>query len=198
MKAALGLVLFLGATAVFGQEEELERATLISSRGDISRPVPIHNQAVGWVFSGEHHHVAVSAHIGNGGGRAKFEAYLMKQIGPGTTRRDEIAWMSMDLQYPFDDWVVLFTDLDLGPGEYWLIIAKPKDTAFSSINWFVLQSGSHSGSCTTLHFLAPQSFTFHSDTADYLPASKFERKFQPYPFQFEVSELRPAGSTDCP
>ncbi len=197
MKAALGLLLLLGAASVYGQEPEPERFPLISARGEISRPVPIHSQAVGWVLSSEHHHVIVSAHLGNGGGRAKFEAYLMKRIGPDATPGDEIAWTSLDLQYPFDDWVDLFTDLDLGPGEYWLIIAKPKDTAFSSINWFVLPSGHHSGPCT-MRFLAPQSFTFRSDAADYLPASKFERKSQPYVFQFEVSELRPPGSIDCP
>ena len=199
MKAALGWILFLGATAVFGQEQpppDMEWFTLISARG-VSRPAAVHHQAVGWVLKGEHHHVSVSAHLGNGGGRAPFEAYLMRRIGEGATRADEIAWTSFDLPYPFDDWVELFTDLDLGPGEYWLIIAKPKKTAFSSINWFVLESRDQTFSCET-YLRAPQSFTFQSDAADYLPASKFERKLDPYLFQFEVTALRPRGSTDCP
>ena len=170
--------------------------TLISSRG-ISRPVAVHHQAVGWFLKGEHHHVSVSAHLGNGGGRASVEAYLMRSIGAGTNRGDEVAWTSMDLKYPFDGWVDLFTDLDLGPGEYWLIIAKPKETAFSSINWFVLQPRDWGGACDSI-LLGAKSYTFQTDTAEYLPASKFERKDQPYVFEFEVSELRPAGSTDCP
>ncbi|HJQ41379.1 MAG TPA: hypothetical protein VKB93_29920 [Thermoanaerobaculia bacterium] len=199
MKAALGWVLCLGATAMFGQEPpELKPFILLSSHGELSRPMPVvRSQAVGWVLNGEHHHVTVSAHLGNGGGRAPFEAYLMRTIGPGTTRRDEIAGESFDLPYPFDGWVDLFTDLDLAPGEYWLIIGRSKETAFSSINWFVETPRQLTGSCT-FRYLGSQSYIFYSDTADYLPASKFEKKVEPYGFEFEVFDLRPAGMTECP
>jgi len=199
MKAAIGLFVFLGTIPLIGQEAEppLERFTLIATRGEIPMPVAVYRQAVGWVMRGEHHHVTVSAHLGNGGGHAYIDAYLMKRIGPDATRGDEIAFASLDLGFPFDDWVDLFSDLDLEPGEYWLVIAKPKEKDHSSINWFVLQPKRVRGSCSA-SFLGSQSFTFQSDAADYLPASKFESKYEPYAFQFEVSEPHPAGWTGCP
>jgi hypothetical protein len=203
MKAALGLFVFLGTVSMFGQvfaqeaEPPLERFTLIATRGELSMPVAVHRQVVGWVMRGEHHHVTVSAHLGNGGGHAYIDAYLMKRIGPGATTGDEIAFASFDLGFPFDDWVDVFADLDLEPGEYWLIIAKPKEKAHSSINWFVFQPKRVGGSCSA-RFIGSQSFTFQSDAADYLPASKFESKYEPYAFQFEVSDLQPAGWTGCP
>lgn len=44
-----------------------------------------------------------------------------------------------------------------------------------------------------------QSYTFHGDAAEYLPASKFAKKFEPYAFQFEITEARPVGSVvACP
>ena len=191
MKAAIGLFVILGTVPLTipmtGQEVEppLERVTLIAPRGELPMPVAVHRQAVGWVLKGEQHHVTVSAHLGNGGGRADIDAYLMKRIGPGATSGDEIAFASLDLGFPFDDWVDLFTDLDLEAGEYWLIIAKPKEKAHSSINWFVLQPKSVLGSCNA-SFLGSQSFTFLSDADDYLPASKFEEKYEPHAFRFEV------------
>jgi hypothetical protein len=199
MKAAIGLFVFLGTVPLFGQEAlpALERVTLIATRGEVSMPVAVHGQAVGWVLYREEHHVTVSAHLGNGGGHAYIDAFLMKRIGPGATQGDEIAYTSFDLGFPFDGWVDVFTDLELEPGEYWLVIAKPKEKAHSSINWFVLQPKSVGGSCSA-RFRGSQSYTFHSDTADYLPASKFEQKYEPYAFQFEVSELRPAGWSGCP
>ena len=200
MKAAFGMLVLLGATALFAQEmppPEMEWVTLIGSRGGMPFPVAVRAQAVGWILSGEHHHVTVSAHLGNGGGHAYVEAYLMRQIGPEATPGDEVASTSVDLGYPFDGWVDLFTDLDLGQGVYWLIVAKPKERAHSSINWFVLQPRFVPGSCHA-RFLGSQSYAFSIDEAEYLPASKFEKKYEPYAFEFEVVEMRPRGSPDCP
>jgi hypothetical protein len=47
-------------------------------------------------------------------------------------------------------------------------------------------------------YLDSQSFTFRSDAAEYLPASKFREKYQPYGFQFEVWEMREPGPIPCP
>jgi hypothetical protein len=140
--------------------------------------------------------VTVAARLGNGGGHAYLDAYLMKAIGPGTTEEDEIARTSFDLTYPYDGWIDLFTDLDLEAGAYWLIVAKPPERAHSSINWFVAQPAEFRGSCTAL-YLGSKSYTFHSDAAEYLPASKFVEKYEPYGFQFEVSEVREVGSEAC-
>jgi hypothetical protein len=33
------------------------------------------------------------------------------------------------------------------------------------------------------------------DEAEYIPVSKFDKKYEPYNFQFEVTEMRIAGSS---
>jgi hypothetical protein len=156
--------------------------------------VGINGQAVGWALAKPHHEVTIAARLGNGGGRAYLDAYLMTSIGPGTTEAHEIARTSLDLPYPHDGWVDLFTGLDLEPGTYWLVIARPRERAHSSINWFVEKPGDFDWSCH-VRYLESRSYTFHSDAAEYIPASKFEKKYEPYRFQFAVH-----GVTDeeCP
>ena len=198
MKRALGFLLFVLATPVCAQDLPLlERVTVAGPRGDVSWPVAIRGQAVGFALYRAHEHVTVSARLGNGGGHAYVDAYLMKQIGPGATQEHEIAYNTFDLAYPFDDWVDLFTDLSLDAGQYWLVIAKPRDVSHSSINWFVVGPSEPTGSCSA-HLLSSWAYTFLLDEAEYIPASKFEKKFEPYLFQFEVTELRAVGSTACP
>jgi hypothetical protein len=140
--------------------------------------------------------VTVSARLGNGGGHAYGDAFLMRRIGPDASERDEIARISFDLVYPFEGWVDLFTNLDLEKGTYWLVIARPYDKAHSSINWFVAQPAGTTGCFAS--YLDSQSFTFRSDAAEYLPASKFREKYQPYGFQFEVWEMREPGPIPGP
>lgn len=202
MKSALAVLLVLVTVPTFAQEAPdappaLERAALLGVDGPRTWGVGINGQAVGWYFSQPRSHITVSARLGNGGGHAYLDAYLMKRIGPGTTRKDEIARTSLDLPYPYDGWVDLFTDLDLDGGYYWLVIAKPWEKSHSSINWFVAQPPGHRDTCG-VHSLGSQSYTFHFDAASYIPASKFEKKFEPYTFQFEISEVRPAGTEPCP
>ena len=198
MKRALGILLFVLATPLRAQDLPLlERVTVAGPRGDVSWPVAIRGQAVGFALNRAHQHVTVSARLGNGGGHAYVDAYLMKQIGPGATREHEIAYTTFDLAYPFDDWVDVFTDLNLDAGQYWLVIAKPRDVSHSSINWFVVRPLESSGSCSA-HVLPSRAYTFLLDEAEYIPASKFEKKFEPYLFQFEVTELRTMGSNACP
>jgi len=135
--------------------------------------------------------VDIAARLGNGGGHAYLDAYLTKRIGPGTTEDDEIAHTSLDLGYPYDAWVTLFADLDLDKGVYWLIVAKPHDRAFSSLNWFVANPLELKGSCGAVGYLGTKSYTFFSDAAKYIPASKFEKKYESsYGVQFEVTAAR--------
>ena len=198
MKRALVFLLFILAIPLRAQELHLlERVTVAGARGGVSWPVAIRAQAVGFVLHRAHQRVTVSARLGNGGGHAYVDAYLMRQIGPGATMEHEIAYTTFDLAYPFDEWVDLFTDLDLDAGQYWLVIAKPRDVSHSSINWFVAQPLESTGSCSA-NVLSSRAYTFHFDEAEYIPASKFEKKFEPYRFQFEVTELRTAGSSACP
>lgn len=157
-------------------------------------PVGINGQAVGWVLERPQNGVSVSARLGNGGGRAYVDAYLMKAIGPGTSAEQEVARTSLDLQYPHDGWVDLFTGLDLEAGVYWLILARPRERAHSSINWFVARPGEMITSCG-VRYVGSRSYTFHGDAAEYLPASKFAKKYEPYRFQFAVHV---EGEGDCP
>jgi hypothetical protein len=198
MKPAVGMLLLLGTVPFFAQDAPpLEPATLLTISGEKTWAIGIDGQAVSFHLRHPHPHVTISARLGNGGGHAFADAYLMKEIGPGTTERDEIARLAFDLVYPFEGWVDLFQDLDLEAGTYWLVIARPPDKAHTSINWFVAQPLTTSGSCSVA-YVDSKSYSFQSDAAEYIPASKFEKKYQPYGFQFEVWEMRAPGGEACP
>lgn len=176
--ASLQLIAMLAAVPLFAQDlPDATRATLVSMGGDRAFPVPIKGQAVGFAMSRPQQQVAIAARLGNGGGHAYYDAYLTKKIGPEATEADEIARITLDLPYPYDDWVTLFSDLELEQGVYWLIIAKPRDRAHSSINWFVANPGELRTACGMGYFGA-KAYTFFGDAAEYLPASKFEKKFE--------------------
>ena len=199
MKSAIAVLLVLIAGPTFAQEAPLalERVTLLSVGGQVSWGIGINGQAVGFYLSRPRGPITVSARLGNGGGHAYLDAYLMKRVGPGTTEEHQIARTTFDLQYPHEGWVDLFPDLDLPRGEYWLVIAKPRERAHSSINWFVARPPEPVGTCG-VGFLGSKSYTFHGDAAEYLPASRFAQKYEPYRFQFEVTEMRPKGAEPCP
>jgi hypothetical protein len=177
-------------------EPEPERTAILQIGGKLAWGIGITGQAVGWELSQPHHHVTVAAHLGNGGGHAYMEAYLMRAIGFDASSRDEVAYASFDLTYPHDGWITLFADLDLEPGEYWLVVAKPKEKAHSSINWMVATPMSLISTCD-VRYLGTKSFTFLSDTAEYLPASKFESKYEPYGFQMALTDVLVPGSEPC-
>src|SRR5687768_8650089 len=104
MKTAAGsLLLFivLGIAPLSGQEER----AILAIGGEGAWGVGINGRAVGWSLSHPQHNVTVSAKLGNGGGHAYLDAYLMRSVGPGTTGRDEVARTSLDLPYPFTGWV---------------------------------------------------------------------------------------------
>lgn len=189
MKSAASLLLLVLFTKgrLFAQPPEHPRRAVLSIGGELSWGIGINGEAVGWAMSQPHSHVKVSARLGNGGGHAYVDAYLMKKIGPGASEEDEIARTTFDLPYPFNDWVTLFDDLDLEPGVYWLVVAKPSDRTFSSINWMVAKPMALR-SCCDVRYLGTKSYTFLSDAADYVPASNFKAKYEPYGFQIEITE----------
>jgi hypothetical protein len=177
-------------------EPEPERTAILQIGGKLAWGIGITGQAVGWELARPHHHVAVAAHLGNGGGHAYMEAYLMRAIGFDASSRDEVAYASFDLTYPNDGWITLFADLDLEPGEYWLVVAKPKEKAHSSINWMVATPMNLSSTCD-VRYIGTKSFTFLSDTAEYLPASKFESKYEPYGFQMALTDFLVPDNEPC-
>ena len=189
MKSAAGsLLLFfvLGTTPLSGQEQ----SAILAIGGQATWGIGINGRAVGWSLGRPQYNVTVAANLGNGGGHAYFDAYLMRSVGPGTTGRDEVAYASLDLPYPFTGWVKLFEGLELEAGEYWLVIAKPRDRAHSSINWVAANPRTQRLSCD-VQYLGTRSYTFPSDAAAYLPASKFAA-IEPDPsgFGIEVTAAR--------
>lgn len=203
MRSTVGSLLSLIVLIVFvtiplcAQEPAMPRATVVAVEGERSWPVPINGQAVGFALMAPEQSVEIAARLGNGGGHAYLDAYLMKRIGPGTTEADEIARTSFDLEYPESGWITLFAGLNLEKGIYWLIVAKPHDRAFSSLNWFVASPRQFRASCGGVGYLGTKSYTFFGDAAEYIPASKFEKKFEAaYGFQFEVTAAR-TTQDDC-
>jgi hypothetical protein len=197
--SALGsllLIIVLAVSPVGAQPFEPERMTILEIGGRLAWGVGITGQAVGWDLTRPHHHVEVAARLSNGGGHAYFDAYLMRVIGPDASRRDEVAYASFDLSYPHEGWVTLFADLDLEPGEYWLVVAKPTEKAHSSLNWIVGAPMSLRSTCD-VRYLGTKSYTFLSDTAEYIPASKFESRYEPNGFQIALTDILVPDSDNC-
>ena len=77
--------------------------------------------ATSWSQSATYADTGISALLSNG--PANGTAYLMSSIGPGTTPADEIA--RANFQFPSSTtMVVLFDDLTLSPGTYYLVIGS--------------------------------------------------------------------------
>lgn len=208
MKPTLGSIFSLGMFAIaplFAQTPVQEpfaqqapparqhRPVVLSIGGEVITASPVKGRALGWWLRSPHCHVTIAARLGNGGGEASGVAYLMRAIGPGTSPDDEIAQTPFELPYPFDGWIPLFTNLDLPMGEYWLVIAKPRDKTFSSINW-ILANPMLLNASSAIRYIGTTSYTYDSDVADYIPASKFGPKYEPYGFEVEiVGEEVPIG-----
>lgn len=94
--ASLLLFMVLGAIPSTGEEHR----AILGIGGEGSWGVGIKGRAVGWSLSRPYQNVTISAKLGNGGGQATLDAYLMRSVGPGTTRRDEVASTSLDLPIP--------------------------------------------------------------------------------------------------
>jgi len=185
MKWMAALLFF--AVPLFAQEEP---RTVLAVGGEVSWGVGVNGRAVGFSLAQAHPHVTIAARLGNGGGHAYLDAYLMRKVGPGATEEDEVARTSLDLAYPALGWVTLFEDMDLERGVYWLVIAKPRDKAFSSINWIAASPMALETSCGGASYLGTSAYTFLSDASDYIPASKFEKEVEPYGFQIALTEPR--------
>ena len=200
MKSAAVVVLLLSlATIPLRAQEEIPepRFTVLAiGGGERTWPVAINGQAVGFAMNQKRTGIQISARLGNGGGRAYVDAYLMTAIGPDATEEDEVAHTSFDLIYPHDGWVVLFDGLELDKGQYWLIIAKPRERSHSSLNWFVAEPRELDMTCGVI-YSGTRSYTFFGDAAEYIPASKFQQKFDAaYGFQFAITAFG-SREADC-
>ena len=194
MKRAIWSILFLVAFGppLFAQlpsahyRPEQPRWSVLSIGGPLTRGIAVTGRAVGWSLERPHCSVSVSAHLGNGGGYAIGIAYLTRSIGPGTSAIHEIRQTGFDLPFPFDGWITLFEGLELEAGDYWLIVAKPPEKTFSSINW-TMANPMRLKMSSAVRYIGTTSYTYDSDVAEYLPASNFGPKYEPYGFEIEVT-----------
>lgn len=90
--------------------------------------------AVSWTQTGSYSNVDIFANIANsaGSGTATATAYLMTQIGAGTTAANEVVapvTASVTGNPGLNAMTTIFSDLSLGPGTYYLVL-DPNSTDF--------------------------------------------------------------------
>lgn len=187
MKLAVAVLLTMGVVPLQAVDSpERVRSPILSVGGEPVWGKAVVGRAVGFVLLRPHDHISVAVRLGNGGGSATADVFLTRAIGPGTTIDDEVAYRRIDLPYPFFDWFTLFEDVDLEAGAYWLVVARPREKAFSSINWIASHPPLLAGTAD-LRYLGARSFVFGSDAADYLPASRFDERPEIDGYQIELT-----------
>ena len=78
-----------------------------------------------WSSVNAYSDVTVSAELGTFDPTTTGTAYLMNMIGPGTTTANQIATADYTVSSPNSTLIPLFTELDLLPGSYYLVLTGP-------------------------------------------------------------------------
>jgi len=130
----------------------------------------IYNAEAGWSLSNTFDNVAITAEIDPGtdsGGSGT--AYLMTQIGPGTTVANQIGTATFTASGPaFTAQLnTLFTGLALGPGNYYLVLSSP-----DGLGWEAADAGASVVTAPGVSLLSLNS-TYPSGPAGYAPAGDF-------------------------
>jgi hypothetical protein len=128
--AATSVLVFLLAGSLF----EVKAGTIVSvggsqaSIGGYSVQAGFQHIATSWSSTGAYSGVTITADL-IGFGIADVTAYLMTQIGPGTTTSAQVALNTVRVSTP--QTYTLFSDLSLGPGSYDLVLstATPSESA---------------------------------------------------------------------
>ena len=97
-------------------------------------PAVVRAAMASWSQTGTFTNVAIAAEVDPGqpptvSHTSTGTAYLMTQVGPGTTTAEELANTPFSVTgAPFNPTLVtLFTGLTLGPGSYFLVLSAPAD-----------------------------------------------------------------------
>jgi len=96
---------------------------------------------VSWTQNGTYTDVTIGANIavenGNPSEEATGTAFLMTQIGTGTTSAEEIATGAVTVKGNpgLNNMTTIFSDLSLGPGTYYLVIDPSSVNQISSMDW---------------------------------------------------------------
>jgi hypothetical protein len=126
------------------------------------------NAEAGWSVTGTYDNVTITAEIDPGKGSGlSGTAYLMTQIGPGTTVADQIATAAFTaFGSAFTAQLnTLFTGLTLGPGDYFLVLSSP-----DGLGWEGAAAGSTPVTAPDVSVL---SLNYTTSPAVYAPAGNF-------------------------
>jgi len=97
-------------------------------------------KAVTWTQTGTYSDVTIGANLAtnNGLSTSTGTAYLMTQLGPGTTAADEVTApfaISVSGNPGLNTMTQLFSHLTLGPGTYFLLIDPTSINMIDSLDW---------------------------------------------------------------
>lgn len=99
--------------------------------------------------------------------------FLMKDLGPGTGFADIVAAVDIGAITFAGSETVLFSGLNLGAGDYAIVIASDQSSPNSTLIW----NGSRSAQVTASAGVIDGIDLFASDTAEFPPASAFSAVF---------------------
>lgn len=182
MKTSVALLLSFISLAGFAQQPS---QTILSSVGTPDGWTGIETLSLGWSLDHSYRNVQIEARLGNGGGSARGIAYLMRTIGPGTTCASEVAQVSFDLPLGYDGIFVLFENLDLSAGDYWLVFSKPRRGPFSYANWMAGFADNIIKS-NDVRYLGMAWVNAEDLIGEYVPASAFNVRTDVWAYQLAI------------
>jgi hypothetical protein len=130
--------------------------------------------ATGWKMSQAYAKVTISVSLDSAGYDDYFiaTAYLVRQLGPGTTRNQEISESRFEVPPSYQGEFVLFENLNLAPGEYWLVFDRPPYAERGEKEWN-LSTFEHMTVATGITFLGSKAYSYVNHRTDYLPDATY-------------------------
>jgi hypothetical protein len=176
----------IGAATIFDVSGPFEGTTSGLVLGGSSNQII----AQSWTMSTSASGVSISVPLSAGitGEPALVDAFLVDQIGSGTTAADQLAFASFSLSDAEDApaELTIFSGIDLGPGTYYLVLSGFPQTTSNDIGDWHLPTG---GSASTTISFGPGVTTpgwyaandnFLGVDLSYAPASTFENLSDPF------------------
>ena len=171
MKAAVLAALL--ALPVAAQYHGPPPALVISMAGDGTELTKADALAMGWLMGRMHYDVTISVHAESGyDDHSIVTAYLMRRIGLSTSKSAEVARTSYELPPWFNGKWVLFEDLELPAGEYWLVFERPPHAEHGAPEWLVSRLSGFQAQDTT-RFLGTRYYSYVNHRTDYIPDATY-------------------------
>jgi hypothetical protein len=129
--------------------------------------------AIGWSMLRPYRNVTISVRADSGhDDYTVVTAYLMTRIGPLTHPTAEIARTSYELPPSFDGSWVLFENLDLPAGEYWLVFERPPHAEHGEPEWRILSLKGFTLGMGN-RFLGTRAYSYVNHRTEYLPDATY-------------------------